>query len=376
MSRQAAWKQLPADKAHAFLDAVRDEAEAALFDPSLCEVHALPLSFYDGYSLTRIVNKHMIPFLLLDYLSNGEKHYYLDGSDQAFQNLNAQGAISLNKDNVRDYTDLYISYVYERGHSLDFISDPHDTSYKGSAAMDIHFRAITHHQETKIEHDAAQNRYTITAPLIYQDQTVQGRIEVAGNGAIHVLEPLTVSFLEQPQASAAIAYRHPGEAKIAEQAFSLLTAVPTGEALLKIAADKDFQIRVLASPNYHGFTTNSRVIYIIQPAAKLSADYLQALVLAACIRDAEQMDSSLFRPHPDISENDYALMNYGKNLDMIVQMCKIVEEFEGRNILEPLHELRKMGFESLYSAHKNRFDDRGMMAAYMDVLRRYGYIEG
>ena len=370
------WAQLPPDEARQFIEAVASKDEPVIFDPSLSDVYKTPLGFYDGYFLYRIVSKHMLPYLLLDYLSNGEKHYYMDGSDQAFHNLNAQGAISLDTDNAIDYVDLYISYVYERGNSLAFISDPHDTQYKGSAAMDIHFKAIMHHQGSSVKFDHISQRFQIVAPLIYQDQTVQGHIEIEKTGAIHIVKPIAVSFLTKLQPALDISYRHPEEAKIIEQAHSLLTSAQRGLDLFKIVSEKPFGVRVLSSPNYQGFTTNNCIIYIVMPAAQRSADYLQALILSGCLRDAEQIATGHFHPHPSEKEELYSAVNYGKNLDMIMEMCKIVEEFESRSIPEPLHELRKMGLESLYSAYKNGLNDQAMMATYKDMLKRYGFIEG
>lgn len=374
-ARNLQWKQLPSDEAIAFISAVASVDEATVFDLSLCEVHRTPLGFYDGYFLYRIVNRHMLPYLFLDYLSNGEKHYYMDGSDQAFHNLNSQGAISLDVDNARDYVDLYISYVYERGSSLSFISNPYNTQYKGTAAMDIHFKAIMHHQDSSVKFNDSSQRFEIVAPLIYQDQTVQSLIEVEKSGAIHVVKPITVSFLSTLRPIKDIPYRHPDEVKIIEQAHNLLTSSQRGADLFKTVSEQPFELRVLSSPNYQGFTTNNRIIYIVMPGAQTTADYMQALVMAGCLRDVEQMTEKLFHPHPGVDEDVYALMNYGKNLDIIVEMCKIVEEFESKNVFEPLHELRKMGLEPMYSGYKNKMNEQALMATYMDMLERYGLIK-
>ena len=147
-----------------------------------------------------------------------------------------------------------------------------------------------------------------------------------------------------------------------------------GEELLKIADEAGAKLQVLSSPNYQGFTTNNLTAYIVMPAAQTTADYLQAIVLSGCLRDAEQIKDGLPRQHPSTDEDLYALSNYGKNLDIIMETCKMVKEFEDKNIPEALNELRKMGLESMYSGLINKLDDRALMVTYMDMLKRYGFI--
>ena len=373
-AREALWQQLNADEAAQFLRAVASPDEPVIFDASLCEVHKMPLSFYDDYFLTRIVNKQMLPYLLLDFLSNGEKHYYLDGSDQAFHNLNSQGAISLDKDNVIDYVDLYISYVYERGNSLAFISDPHATSHKGSAAMEMHFRAITHHQQSSVKFDDASQRFHIVTPLIYQDQTIQSRVEIDKTGSIHLIEPVAVSFLTKLKPAKHIAYRHPLEDSIIEQSRALLSTTATGQKLIQATIEKGVEVRVLNSPSRHSYTTNTPVVYLVMPSVKRTADYLQAIVLAGGLRDAEQVLKEYYHPHPVHDEDRFFELNYSKNLDIVVEMCKIVKEYEDQNIQDALNELRKIGLESVYSGYKNGLSSEALMTVYIDSLKRYGLL--
>lgn len=374
MTREAQWKKLDRFQAMEFIQAVAAPDEPALFATNLCEVHRLPLSFYDGYFLTRIVNKHMMPYLTMDYLSNGEHHYYMDGSDQALQNLNAQGAISLSEKNVIDYVDLYISYVYEYGNSLEFIRDPHDMVQKGSNAMEMHFNAIKHHHNSSVSFDAESEKYEIITPLIYQDRTVQGQIEVSKTGCINIIQPVSVIFLKNLNPKELISYRHLHESEIIEQSKDILSSVEAGQRLLKIAQDYDTPIRVLTSPNYRGFITNQGGIYIVMPAAEKSAKYMQALVLAYALRDVEQIAAGYTHPSLKDDKDHYISANYSKNLDMILEMCKIAEEFQNKDIPEALHVLQRMGLESLYSGYRNKLDQAALMDAYMDSLKRYKFL--
>lgn len=350
------WTRPGQDDALKFLNAVKDDAESAIFDPSLCEVHALPLPFYDGYALVRIVNRHMMPFLVLDYASNGENHYYMDGSEAPFHNLNARHALNLDESNVIDYLDFYISYVYERGSSLGFIRPE-----SGSAARLPGFNGKT---------------FSLEAPLNYHENTIQARIDIETNGAIHIRDPLRVSFMTELQPGQEIRYRHPHEADILEETRELLRQTPTGEKLLGFAAGRSTETRVLCSPNYQGFITGSGLVYITMPAAENSAGYLQALTLAYGLRDVQQIAQGFVRRRRAEDRTAFIQSNYLKNLDIIVEMCKIVSEFGEKGMPEALTDLEGMALGSVYRAYKQGAEGLVLMQVYLDSLDKAGLMTG
>ncbi len=352
------WQQLTPDQSIEFIKSVASESDLILFEPSLCDVYTLPLPFYEGYSLYRIVNKYMLPYLLLDYLSNGENHHYMNGSDQAFHNLNSRNALSLGSENVLDYLDLYISYVYERGHSLVFMND--------------HEEAAKH---SHVDFDEGSQLYKVKTPLIYHDETVNGEAEISASGAITINTPVKASFLHDLKPHKDIAYRHPLESDIIEQSVSILSECETGQNLLKLKDEHSVEIRVLSSPNYHGVITNDFVVYLVIPAAEQTAKFFQALVLAYALRDVQQIAGGYLHPHPSIDQEEYLTANYGKNLDMITQMCKIVEEFENINAPGALQALNKMGLGSVYSGYKNGLHSDALMDVYVEALERDGTIK-
>lgn len=348
------WTQADKDTAEKFLKDVVDEDCKILFEPSICDVHVLPLEFYDGYELVRIANKYTIPYMQLDYLSNGENHYYLDGSEGAFHNLNARGAISLDKKNAFDYLNLYISYVYERGNSLGFRGE---------------------YETSTVEKNETTGNYDIVTPLTYQDEGVQGEIEVTPKGVIHVKKPLQVTFLDNLNPSSGLSYTHPHESKIIEESRGLLGGTETGQKLLSLATEKKPGIKIISSPNYQGFCSNTRTIYMTMPAEEQTGKYLQALLLAGCIRDMQQVHDGYMHPHPVEDEETYGDVNLGKNLDMVIEMCKIVEELEAQNIPEGLHDLSKMGFGGLYQAYKTGSGNEALMELYLTTLEEKKIIQ-
>ncbi len=351
------WAQLSPQDSNDFLNAVTDSAEPAIFDAALCDVYGLPISFYDGYHLIRIVNRHMMPYLTLDYLSNGEDHYYLDGSEAAFHKLNARQALSLSDDNAINYLDFYISYVYERGNSLDFIrkKDSHSAALLGSDDG---------------------GRFKIEAPLSYQGGEINAQILVETNGAIHIEAPLRTSFLTELQPHIEINYRHPMEEKILGEAKSLLAQSVTGQALLDKVQNSAIDLRILNSPNYQGYIANNLTIYLTMPSAEQTGKYLQAIVLAYCLRDADQISNGFTRPSYKDDKTKFISTNHLKNLDMIEEICTIVEELEGQNIPEAYAGLEALDLEDVYQAYKNNVEGPELMQVYIDSLEKKDLVEG
>lgn len=341
------WIQLSPEDSKDFIDAVADSNEPAVFDPKLCYVMKAPLDFYDGYYLCRIVNNYMAPPFFLDYVSNGENHYYFDGSDSVFQNLNAQGAITLNNENVAEYFALYISYVYERGNSFEF---PKKTPKISLLSSD-------------------HNGFKLDTQLFYQGAIRDASVRIESSGAIHVDTPTRVSFLEALSPNAEIKYRHPMEGDIIEGTKSLMSITDKGQDFLDILSAHNGSIRIINSPNYMGITTSSGIIYISMPIIERSAKYTQAIMLACHIRDLHQNKHDFPRPPLSVDAETYINLNYGKNLDAILEMCIMVEEYEAQSAIGAISELENMGLDNLYLAQKNEDDAQKLMPLYLESLK-------
>lgn len=368
------WKQLDQKEANQFLDAVRDAENSVLFEPAICEVFLHPLDFFDGYDLLRISNQYSPPFMIFDYLSNGDNHYYLDGSDDAFQTLCQQKSVRLTEDNVLGFIDMYFSYVYERGNSIVFIRDPQDTNFKGSDGMGVHFKAIQKMERVSVSWSDDHDAFVIRTPLLYQEQTREGIIHVAKNGRIGVLEPLKVSFLDTPQAVEKVQLEHPKSKTILDQAKNLLVKSKGAKRLLDIADEKDVEIRVLSSPNYQAVTTNKPLIYLFMPAAQFTADYHQALQIVGAMRDMEQILGGFPRPSTEEPPEVFFAISYDKNLNLLMEICKIVDEYEALNIPEALSALRRIGIEDIYSGYKNNANPTEMLDIYVKMMMKQGFI--
>lgn len=351
------WRQLEPVDAFAFLNAVRDDKHMELFEPSLCDVYLHPLDFFDGYDLIRISCKYSQPFVLLDYVSNGENHYYLDGSDFALQTLCTQRSVRVDEDNVLDYIDLYFSYVYERGNTVVYVRN-HE-GFTPSVTL-----------------DSSGDFFIIHTHLIYQDEMREAQLRVHKTGRIDIISPADVSFMDAPIGVESIPYPHPKGANIIEQTKALLSASETAREYLANAEGRGIEIEVFSSPNYQSIATNKPMIYLFMPAAQFTADYHQALLLAGALHDTQQIIDGYKRPSINEDAAVFFDINHDKNLKLIAGICKIVEELEELEISEAVTAMDNLGLAGVYEGFKNDVSAHALMDTYIQALRDRGIIIG
>jgi len=349
------WRELQESDAHIFLDAVRDTSHAILFEPSVCKVFLHPLDFFDGYDLLRVSNQYSQPHMLFDYVSNGENHYYLDGSDHAFQTLCKQGSVRVNMGNVLAYIDLYFSYVYERGNTVVFMR-------RNDAPQPHIFMSDD------------EGHFIIHTQLLYQDELREAVVHVHKSGQIDIISPANVSFLDAPQGYESIPYIHPKADSILEQTKALLSASETGQAYLDDAQAHGIDIHVLSSPNYQATTVNKPTVYLFIPAAQYTADYHHALLLGGALHDMRQIMDGYKRPSVDEDEVVFFDINHDKNLKLIAGICKIAEEMEALNISEVVFALQNLGLGSVYQGFKDDVSSTDLMNIYIQSLKDRGVI--
>jgi len=368
------WEILQARKATKLLKDVREDAFSVLFEPALCEFFIHPLDFFNGFDLIRISNHYSPPFMNFDYVSNGEQHYYLDGTDHAFQTLVRQGSVHITEDNVLAYIDMYFTYVYERGNSIVFIRDPQDTNFKGSDGMGVHFKALQKHQNLDVSWNEKRQIFVIKTPLLYQNKTHQGVVNVHQDGCIEVVKPLRVSFLDTPDIFEDIEYVHPKEDAILEQAYGLIEKTKTGKRLLDLMREKEIPVRVLGSCNYQAVATNLPMIYLFMPSAQYTADYHQALQLVGAMRDVEQILNAYPRPSHEEPEEVFYAVSHDKNLNLLLEICKMVEELDEQGIEDGVSAMRRIGIEDVYTGFKNNLSPEALLRVYETMMMKQGFL--
>jgi hypothetical protein len=160
---------------------------------------------------------------------------------------------------------------------------------------------------------------------------------------------------------------HPHAGKILEEIRSVLQKSRTGDHLLKISDTYGIKFTVTPEPGKAGFVAEENTIRVEAPTSQNSALARQVLDLAGSLRDAEQGILGFTRGREDLSPQDQIDLNHAKNLDMIVDMCRISEELE-TEMPEIKNELFNMGLKPLFQAYKKKATDDEMIEAYKKTI--------
>lgn len=146
---------------------------------------------------------------------------------------------------------------------------------------------------------------------------------------------------------------HPFGSKILEQSRNLLKKSRTGTHLVNISDSYGFKPDVTPSPEQNGFLYLDGSMNIPVPVAQNTSDPRQALELAARLRDAEQGILGYKRDRDDLPPEELEAQNHAKNLDIIVDLCRISVELENE-APEVKNELFKMGYRHIFEAFKEK----------------------
>lgn len=123
-------------------------------------------------------------------------------------------------------------------------------------------------------------------------------------------------------------YTHPLSEDILRECSSLLMEIPEGRRLLKFAKDKDINFHVITGrePGYrYGDPHN---VFLVCPANTKAVDLDEMAVnLGLAIHDAELPTIGSPHPTPGIYTVEMERVALNHILDIIIEMCKISNEF-------------------------------------------------
>lgn len=161
--------------------------------------------------------------------------------------------------------------------------------------------------------------------------------------------------------------KHPFDDKILTDLRNLLKKSRTGAHLLKISDSYGFSPEVGLGPGDSGVLDMGGGMVVSAPGYQKAGGARQALELAAKLRDAEQGILGYRRDRTDLSPSELDAQNHAKNLDIIVDMCKISEELEDE-APEVKAELFRMGYKDIFEAFKSKNGNDTLIKAYERMI--------
>lgn len=145
-------------------------------------------------------------------------------------------------------------------------------------------------------------------------------------------------------------YKHPLEEEIIRESSSLLMKIPEGKRLLKYAKDNDIHFHAVSGrePNFRRGDAHN--VYLICPANTKAVDLEEmACNLGLGIRDIEQPSLGMPWAIPGTTGVDLEKATFNHFLDIIIEMCKITDEFVALNGSTKLVDLiDKLGHAELH----------------------------
>lgn len=186
------------DKTEAMIRAVRKAREGALFSPETSGAQIAKLPFYRNYHLYRLTNFSSLPAFSFDYLGDGQRFYYLDGTPKPLASVAAKNDLFLNQDNVLDYADFYFRYVTKAGDNIRLIRSPHDHPALASMPDAQMEEIVARHKAPDISYDEQERKYHIKTTLDNDGTLVRARLAVSPEGLISIKEQHML-LTEQPQ---------------------------------------------------------------------------------------------------------------------------------------------------------------------------------
>lgn len=155
--------------------------------------------------------------------------------------------------------------------------------------------------------------------------------------------------------SAAPNYAHPMAAAIMEECTSLLGKIPEGRRLLSLMKEKAMRIEVITGkePGYRFALPD--LAYLICPANTKAVDLPEmAVCMGLALRELEQPYIGIFRAIPAIQGEQLSSILFQQLLDITIEMCKIVGEFEDvGNHAKLVDLLEKLGHLELYRGFRS-----------------------
>jgi hypothetical protein len=180
------WHRLDRDKTTIMLNSIKSAVDALMFSPTTSEAKCARLPFYANHLLYRLTNFSSMPIFTMDFIGDGEKYAYLDGSEFPIREINERGGLQLDEENVISYLNFYFYNVrtedgdililrnIQEGLSIDLYDDERREN------LDIE------PDDAQVVFDPHTGTFMVFTPLYYLGGLVAAKITVTRDGVVDV----------------------------------------------------------------------------------------------------------------------------------------------------------------------------------------------
>ncbi len=354
------WRELGTYETQKFIEDVTDPNFAELFNGPAYELWARNLKFFDGYEHYMLSNKSAFPYFTLQYVSNGENHYFLDGSEHPLELLIGKGCLRLTENNIMDYLEFHSDVAFYPYRKVKFITDPTNAPYSGASAMGHHFKTLRYHAKFELQESAEDACFYVTLPVLYNGETIKGRVQVLKTGEINIIEPVNIPLMDGKREHSPLDYDHLQEKELLDQNLAILMQSEEGNRIWETVKSHGGEIKIVSGVGSAAIAPNSQLGYIVAPENVETSSPYQVIALAGVLREMELLLMEEKRPDPFEDINEVLEHNIALDLDILRKICIIVDELAEAGFDDILRKFKKSGFETFYSGYKNDLPDEDL----------------
>lgn len=180
------WNRLDKNQSQQVLGHIAQAADPDLFSGNASEASFKPLSFYEDFMIYRVVNYATLPSFSLEFLSNGENFYLLDGSSEPINMVNTIGGLYLTEANVIDYADFYLCNIRGDDGDVYMIRDINNLPFIDSLSIDQQIELKQKHEMPYVMLDKETQDFIIVADLFYGGTLLKAAVIIDGKGNLEI----------------------------------------------------------------------------------------------------------------------------------------------------------------------------------------------
>lgn len=188
------WHRLDRDKTLDMIGRVKTASEAILFTPVTSEAKCSRLPFFKTFLLYRLTNFSSLPTFSMDFLSNGESFFYMDGADTAIHHMVQIGELLLTEDTIIPYLHFYYCNVRLAEGELILLKNAAEGAHidlyddERRENLDVMPEGII------ITRESEGGAFRITAPAFYDSAPMEVEITVTLDGVVTTTPKRMLTF--------------------------------------------------------------------------------------------------------------------------------------------------------------------------------------
>jgi len=181
---QEAFKKLELAEVATILDKLNPEFDGSVFDPVEATILAHDISFYPGYRLLDIADYAAVPALRRFVLYSDENHVILNFSNEPIYGLNQTAPVSLNEDNIADYTRFFFTYVRGRHGRFIITEEVDDVNWRDDPPPSARKAVGKMLMPVTLEKIDDDGNFHLKASMVFKDSLFKSDIKIESNGFV------------------------------------------------------------------------------------------------------------------------------------------------------------------------------------------------